>query len=184
MAKGILFEVLGKDVLKFDTAKSFAYFIACKDNHKAWQAFEIYLHGTTMALVRLYTSPLPCGVIPTALGRLLYKSVNIKMKKYKHELNDIKLMYLLCLRYWFIIRFFAMNSFVTKLCNQKNHECCNNCIKISGFLQWQATINSPTLKMIVQLTLSNALGKTKCFVLNAMENGQHIHFLTCYNQPL
>ena len=68
VAGPILFEVLGKDVLKFDTKKSFDYFIACKDNHKAWQAFQVFLHGTTMELIRYYASTLEHGIVPSAIG--------------------------------------------------------------------------------------------------------------------
>ena len=42
----IILEPLGKEILKCDTQKSFDYFIHCKDNHKAWQAFDIFLNGT------------------------------------------------------------------------------------------------------------------------------------------
>ena len=45
-----------KQVLKFDTLKSYQYFIDCKDNHKSYQALEIFLIGTTMELLRLYSS--------------------------------------------------------------------------------------------------------------------------------
>ena len=44
-------ETLGKEVLNFNTPKSYAYFIDCKDTHKAWQSLEIFLHGTTMELL-------------------------------------------------------------------------------------------------------------------------------------
>lgn len=49
----IILEPLGKEALDFKTVKSYQYFIDCKDNHKAWQAFEITLHGTNMGLIRL-----------------------------------------------------------------------------------------------------------------------------------
>ena len=63
-----MLECLGKDVLKYNTKKSYDYFIQCKDNHKAWQAFTVFLHGTTMELFRFYASSLDVGGNPTALG--------------------------------------------------------------------------------------------------------------------
>lgn len=66
----IILEPLGKEVLDFKTVKSYQYFIDCKDNHKAWQAFEITLHGTNMGLIRLIRlccleseSPFPPGFL-------------------------------------------------------------------------------------------------------------------------
>lgn len=63
----IILEPLGKDVLTFNTLKSYQYFTDCKDNHKAWQAFENFLHGTTMELIRLCylesESPSPLGFL-------------------------------------------------------------------------------------------------------------------------
>ena len=64
----VLFDLLGKDVLQFDTNKSYNYFIDCKDNHKAYQALEIFLFGTSMELIRLYSSetteaPSPLGFL-------------------------------------------------------------------------------------------------------------------------
>ena len=61
-----MFGALGSEVLKFRSPKSFQYFINCKDNHKAWQGFEIFLHGTIMELIHLYcaettTKPTPFG---------------------------------------------------------------------------------------------------------------------------
>ena len=50
----ILLEILGQNVLKYDTLKSYDYFIRCKDNHKAYQALEILLIGTTMELIRIF----------------------------------------------------------------------------------------------------------------------------------
>ena len=67
-------DVLGNDVLQFNTPKSYKYFIDCKDNHKAWQAFEIFLHGTTMEIIRLYASELPSGVNPGVMGFLDWMS--------------------------------------------------------------------------------------------------------------
>ena len=87
-------DILGNDVLQFNTPKSYKYFIDCKDNHKAWQAFEIFLHGTTMELIHMYASQLPEGAKPGVMG----------------------------------------------------------------FLDWQSTVSSPTLKFITQFTLNIALG--------------------------
>ena len=41
-------EVLGKKVLNFTSDKSYAYFVNCKDTHKAWESLEVFLHGMTM----------------------------------------------------------------------------------------------------------------------------------------
>ena len=60
----IILEPLGKEILKYDI--SFDYLINCKDNHKAWQAFDIFLNGTIMKLIRMYraeeiNTPTPIG---------------------------------------------------------------------------------------------------------------------------
>ena len=64
----IILEPLGKEILKYDTQKLFDYFIQCKDNHKAWQAFDIFLNGTIMELIRIYCAetddtPTPYGFL-------------------------------------------------------------------------------------------------------------------------
>ena len=61
-------DVLGEEVLKFNTPKSYRYFFDCKDNQKAWQGLEIFLHGTTMELLYLYELSLATGEIPTTNG--------------------------------------------------------------------------------------------------------------------
>ena len=50
----ILLEPLGKEVLHFESQKSYNFFLNCKDTHKAWQAFEILLHCTIMEIIKLY----------------------------------------------------------------------------------------------------------------------------------
>ena len=62
-------EVLGKKVLNFTTDKSYAYFINCKDTHKAWESLEVFLHGMTMELLVLYIKKCPLSV-PTAIDFL------------------------------------------------------------------------------------------------------------------
>ena len=62
----IMLNVFGREVLKYDTSKSYQYFINCKDNHKSYQALEIFLIGTTMELIRLYSSTIKEA--PTAKG--------------------------------------------------------------------------------------------------------------------
>ena len=87
----IMLEPLGKMVLNFETQQAYNYFRQCKDNHKAWQAFEVFLHGTIMELIRLYCAK---EKDPTPLG----------------------------------------------------------------FLEWQAEINTPVLKLMTHLTLNIGLG--------------------------
>ena len=67
-------DVLGNDVLQFNTPKSYKYFIDCKDNHKTWQALEIFLHGSVMEIIQLYASKLPAGVTPGVMGFLDWQS--------------------------------------------------------------------------------------------------------------
>ena len=43
IGKHICFDVLGQDILNFKTSKAVDFFFACKDTHKTWQAFEIFL---------------------------------------------------------------------------------------------------------------------------------------------
>ena len=62
----IILDPLGKEILKYDTQKSFDYYINCKDNHKAWQAFDIFLNVTVIELIRVYcakeiNTPTPIG---------------------------------------------------------------------------------------------------------------------------
>ena len=64
--KKIILEPLGKEILKYDTQKSFDCFIQCKDDHKVWQAFVFLLNGTIMELIRNYCAetdytPTPYG---------------------------------------------------------------------------------------------------------------------------
>ena len=68
----IILEPLGKEILKYDTQKSFDYFIQCKDNHKAWQAFDIFLNGTIMELIRIYCAE--TDDTPTPYGFLEWQS--------------------------------------------------------------------------------------------------------------
>ena len=41
----IILEPLGKKIVRYGTQKSFDYFINSKDNHRVWQAFDIFLMG-------------------------------------------------------------------------------------------------------------------------------------------
>ena len=50
----ILLESLGKEVSHFESQKAYNYFLDCKVTHKAWQTFEILLHGTIMEIIKLY----------------------------------------------------------------------------------------------------------------------------------
>ena len=63
----IFLKFLAQDVLKFDTVKSYDYFIKCKDTHKSYQAIEIMLFGTIMELIRTYGASVEK---PTPLGFL------------------------------------------------------------------------------------------------------------------
>ena len=49
----IILEPLGKEILRYNTQKSFDYFINFKDNHKTWQAFDVFLNGKIMELIRI-----------------------------------------------------------------------------------------------------------------------------------
>ena len=60
----VMLEPLAKDVLKYNTTKSYQYFMNCKDNHKSWQALEILLHGTTMEMIRMYCADTDVDVTP------------------------------------------------------------------------------------------------------------------------
>jgi len=52
----ICFKPLGYDVLNFKTPKAYEYLVNCKDNHKAWQAFQIFIFGMTKEIVHLWAS--------------------------------------------------------------------------------------------------------------------------------
>ena len=47
----ICFNVLGSDVLNFQSPIAYKYFTEAKDNHKSWQTFEIFFHGTMLELI-------------------------------------------------------------------------------------------------------------------------------------
>ncbi|XP_057311750.1 uncharacterized protein LOC130649485 [Hydractinia symbiolongicarpus] len=68
----ICLELLAKDVLNIKSIAAYQYFVKCKDNHKAWQSFETFLHGTTMELLRLYDSETTGSLSP--LGFLKWQS--------------------------------------------------------------------------------------------------------------
>ena len=50
---------LRNDVLNFKTSKAASYFIECGDTHKAWQSFEIFIHGIVLELIHLYSKSCP-----------------------------------------------------------------------------------------------------------------------------
>ena len=66
-------EALGKEVLNFQSDKSYAYFIQCKDTHKSWQALEVFLHGITMELLFLYKKSLRADETPSTIGFLAWQ---------------------------------------------------------------------------------------------------------------
>ena len=68
----ICLEPLGKEVLHFQSSKAYKYFVDCKDNHKAWQSFEILLLGVIVELLELYRNS-TCET-PTTLGFLNFVS--------------------------------------------------------------------------------------------------------------
>ena len=86
-------EPLGSDVLNFKSKDAYQVFINCKDNHKAWQSLEIFLHGTVLELIHLFVQ-----------------------------------------------------------------ETGTSKVDPLGFLKWQSTVTSATLKMMFQLVLKFALG--------------------------
>ena len=51
MMDKICFIVLGSDVLNFQSPIAYKYFTEAKDNHKSWQTFEIFFHGTMLQLI-------------------------------------------------------------------------------------------------------------------------------------
>ena len=68
----ICLEPLGKKVLHFQSPKAYKYFVDCKDNHKAWQSFEILLHVVILKVLELYRNS-TCET-PSALGILNFIS--------------------------------------------------------------------------------------------------------------
>ena len=50
----IFLNVLGDDVLNFSSNTAYQYFRDAKDNHKAWQSFEVLLHGMVMEMMHVY----------------------------------------------------------------------------------------------------------------------------------
>ena len=58
--------------MRFQSPKAYKYFVDCKDNHKAWQSFEILLHGVILKLLELYRNS-TCET-PATLGFLNFVS--------------------------------------------------------------------------------------------------------------
>ena len=50
---------LRSDILNFKTSKASSYFIECGDTHKAWQSFEVFMHGIVLELIHLYSKSSP-----------------------------------------------------------------------------------------------------------------------------
>ena len=99
VARYVCFDVLGQDVLNFKTTKAWEYFIACKDNHKSWQSFEVFLHGTSLEFVNRYVAedpnPTPVGFlhwakqITSPTQRFLFDLVfNIVLSIYVQRIGD------------------------------------------------------------------------------------------------
>ena len=58
--------------MHFQSPKAYKYFVDCKDNHKAWQSFEILLHGIILEVLELYRNS-ACET-PSVLGILNFIS--------------------------------------------------------------------------------------------------------------
>ena len=58
--------------MHFHSPKTNEYFADCKDNHKAWQSFEIPFHGFILELLEFYRKS-TCET-PTSLGSLNFVS--------------------------------------------------------------------------------------------------------------
>ena len=95
----IVFYFLGQDVLKYDTFKSYNYFIQCKDNHKSYQALKIFLFGTTMELIRMYGAEIPnptpygflewaCNATNPTLRFICQFLFNFVLAVYVHRVGD------------------------------------------------------------------------------------------------
>ena len=104
-------DVLGEEVLKFNTPKSYRYFFDCKDNHKAWQGLEIFLHGTTMELIHLYKLSIGTDKLPTIMGFLQWQAA-IKQP-------TLKFVAQLTLN-------FALAIYVQRVGDRNNDEECSN----------------------------------------------------------
>ena len=65
-------------------AKSFQFFINCKDNHKAWQGFEVFLHGTIMELIRLYCAEAKSNSTPLGFLQWQHNCTNPTLKMVLH----------------------------------------------------------------------------------------------------
>ena len=68
----ICLEPLGREVLNFKSNKAYDFFIHAKDNHKAWESFEIFLFGTALEIIHVYLKNTMNK--PTALGFLKWQS--------------------------------------------------------------------------------------------------------------
>ena len=51
IARNILLEPLGKDVLNFGSLNTLDYFFKCADTHKTNQSLEIFLYGMTLEMI-------------------------------------------------------------------------------------------------------------------------------------
>ena len=67
-----MFKDSRKKILALSCPKTYKYFADCKDNHKAWQSFEILFHGVIVELLEFYRNS-TCET-PTSLGSLNFVS--------------------------------------------------------------------------------------------------------------
>ena len=126
----VMFEVLGKDVLKFDTVKSYDYFINCKDNHKAFEALEVFLIGTTMELIRMYAGDV--SEDPTVLGFLQWSnSVKTPTLSFVCQL----------------VLNFAMSAYILRVGDRANDSRCSNAARMR-FLDMFYAFNHPIYREV------------------------------------
>ena len=110
-------------VLNFKSSKAYEFFIGCKDNHKAWESFEIFLHGTVLELIHLYSketedNPNPLGflewqsktksaTLKLLIQMTLHFALGIYIQRIGDRNNDISISD--AGRYYFLSFFYGFN---------------------------------------------------------------------------
>ena len=139
MLDKICFQPLGTDVLNFKSDKAYKVFIGCKDNHKAWQTLEVFLHGTTLELIDIF-------VKERGISQL--NAVNfLKWQKEDVKSANLKMMLQMVLRY-------TLGIYVQRIGDRNNNQSISDAGRYS-FLNFFYGFNHPLYQEIEYRDLKN-----------------------------
>ena len=171
-----MLEPLGKMVLNFEPQQAYNYFRQCKDNHKARQSFEVFLHGTIMELIRLYCveekEPTPMeflkwqAEVDTPVLKLITRlTLNIDLGIYIQRIGD-RNNDAVCSqagRLKFLDMFYAFNHPIYREV-ESNSDLRNKVIyplKLKNYVTIIHRIQLPVFKIAIRMEISNWRKKSK-----------------------